>query len=253
MTQLDDLREQVRTRYAAAARAVTAGTPSGCCADRCGCDPSDLEPILFGSGLYGTDECQALPADVVAASLGCGNPVAVADLHDGETVLDLGSGAGLDVLLSARRVGPTGKVYGLDMTDEMITLAEANAARAGAANVTFLKGAIEAIPLPDRTVDAVISNCVINLSVDKPAVFAETFRVLKPGGRLGVSDVVAEDHLSLADRAARGDYAGCIAGAVSVKEYREGLSAAGFVAIEIVLTHQVADGMHSAIVRALKP
>ncbi|MFF5209538.1 arsenite methyltransferase [Streptosporangium sp. NPDC000396] len=251
MTQPDDLREQVRTHYAAAARAVTGGTLLECCSG--GCGPADVESAPPGSALYGTAERQELPADAVAASLGCGNPVAVADLHDGETVLDLGSGGGIDVLLSARRVGSTGRAYGLDMTDEMLTLAEANAAKAGAANVTFLKGAIEAVPLPGQSVDVVISNCVINLSVDKPAVFAEAFRVLKPGGRFGVSDVVAEDHLTLAERAARGDYADCIAGALSIAEYRDGLTAAGFIAVEIDLAHRVADGMHSAIIRAIKP
>lgn len=251
MSQTNDLREQVRARYASAALAVAGNTSTGCCGDGCGCEPAGGQ--VFGSGLYGSDERQGLPADAVTASLGCGNPVAVADLHEGETVLDLGSGGGIDVLLSARRVGPTGTVYGLDMTDEMLRLAEANAAEAGATNVEFLKGTIEAIPLPGETVDVVISNCVINLSTDKPSVFAETFRVLRPGGRLGVSDVVAEDHLSPADRAERGDHAGCIAGALSMGEYRDGLAAAGFTGIEITPTHQVADGMHSAIVRAVKP
>jgi SAM-dependent methyltransferase len=168
-------------------------------------------------------------------------------------VLDLGSGGGIDVLLSARRVGPTGTAYGLDMTDEMLALARRNARQAGASNVEFLKGGIEAIPLPAGTVDVVISNCVINLSTDKPAVFAETYRVLKPGGRLGVTDIIAEDHLTPADRAERGDHVNCIAGALSISEYRDGLAAAGFTGIDITPTHQVTDGMHSAIIRAVKP
>ncbi|BBC29129.1 Arsenite S-adenosylmethyltransferase [Streptomyces graminofaciens] len=245
--QTTDLRETVRRRYAAAAVKVTEGG-TGCC----GPDPVEVDEN-FGSTLYAADERGALPAEAVAASLGCGNPTAVADLRAGERVLDLGSGGGIDVLLSARRVGPTGKAYGLDMTDEMLALALANAAKAGAANVEFLKGTIEAIPLPANTIDVVISNCVINLSTDKPAVFAETFRVLKPGGRIGVSDVVADDTLTPDQRAERGDYVGCIAGALSFAEYRVGLEAAGFTDVEITPTHQVADGMHSAIVRALKP
>jgi SAM-dependent methyltransferase len=239
------LRETVRQRYAAAATTVVDGG-TACCG------PHAVEAD-FGAALYAPDERDALPAEAVAASLGCGNPTAVADLHPGERVLDLGSGGGIDVLLSARRVGPSGKAYGLDMTEEMLALALRNAARAGATNVEFLKGTIEAIPLPANTIDVVISNCVINLSVDKPAVFAETFRVLRPGGRLGVSDVVADDSLTPAQRAERGDYVGCIAGALSFGEYRHGLEAAGFTDIEITRTHQVADGMHSAIVRAVKP
>lgn len=245
--QSTDLRETVRRRYAAAAVKVTEGG-TACC----GPQPVEVDEN-FGSTLYAADERDALPAEAVAASLGCGNPTAVAELREGERVLDLGSGGGIDVLLSARRVGPTGKAYGLDMTDEMLTLALANAANAGATNVEFLKGTIEAIPLPARTIDVVISNCVINLSVDKPAVFAETFRVLKPGGRIGVSDVVADDSLTAEQRAERGDYVGCIAGALSFAEYRAGLEAAGFTAIEITPTHPVADGMHSAIIRAVKP
>jgi ubiquinone/menaquinone biosynthesis C-methylase UbiE len=177
----------------------------------------------------------------------------VADLHEGETVLDLGSGGGIDVLLSARRVGPAGKAFGLDMTDEMLELARRNAAEAGATNVEFLRGHIEDIPLPAGSVDVVISNCVINLSTDKPAVFASTFRVLKPGGRIGVSDVVAENHLTAEERAERGEWVGCIAGALSIAEYERGLADAGFVNVEISPTHEVADGMHSAIVRARKP
>jgi SAM-dependent methyltransferase len=194
-----------------------------------------------------------LPDTALLASLGCGNPTAVADLAPGETVLDLGSGGGIDVLLSAKRVGPTGKAYGLDMTEEMLALARRNAAEAGASNVEFLKGQIEAIPLPAMTIDVVISNCVVNLSVDKPAVFAETFRVLKPGGRIGITDVVAEDHLTPEDRAERGSYVGCIAGALSKTEYEAGLTAAGFTDISVAFSHQVGDGLHSAIIKATKP
>ncbi|MFC9888186.1 arsenite methyltransferase [Streptomyces pilosus] len=245
--QTTDLRETVRERYAAAAVKLTEGS-TACC----GPQPVEVDDT-FGSTLYAADERDALPAEAVAASLGCGNPTAVAELREGERVLDLGSGGGIDVLLSARRVGPAGKAYGLDMTDEMLALALANAAKAGATNVEFLKGTIESIPLPANTIDVVISNCVINLSVDKPAVFAETFRVLRPGGRIGVLDVVADDSLAPEQRAERGDYVGCIAGALSFAEYRQGLQAAGFTGIEITPTHQVADGMHSAIVRATKP
>jgi len=242
-----DLRETVREHYAAAAVQVTEG--GGAC-----CGPAAIEvDDTFGSALYAAGERDTLPAEAVAASLGCGNPTAVADLHEGERVLDLGSGGGIDVLLSARRVGPTGKVYGLDMTEEMLALALANRKKAGATNVEFLKGVIEAVPLPAHTVDVVISNCVVNLSTDKSAVFAEAHRVLVPGGRIGISDVVADDTLTPEQRAARGDHVGCIAGALSFAEYRTGLEAAGFTGIEITPTHAVADGMHSAIVRAVKP
>jgi ubiquinone/menaquinone biosynthesis C-methylase UbiE len=177
----------------------------------------------------------------------------VAELHEGETVLDLGSGGGIDVLLSAKRVGPAGKAYGLDMTEEMLHLARRNAAQAGVGNVGFLKGQIEAIPLPAGTVDVVISNCVVNLSTDKPAVFAETFRVLRPGGRIGITDVVAEDQLSAADRAERGAWVGCIAGALSRAEYEAGLTAAGFEQVSVAFTHPVGEGLHSAIIKATKP
>jgi ubiquinone/menaquinone biosynthesis C-methylase UbiE len=189
----------------------------------------------------------------VLASLGCGNPTAVAELHQGETVLDLGSGGGIDVLLSAKRVGPTGKAYGLDMTEEMLALARANAAKAGAGNVEFLKGQIEAIPLPAETIDVVISNCVINLSTNKPAVFAETYRVLKPGGRIGITDVVAEDQLSAEERAERGAWVGCIAGALTKAEYENGLATAGFAEVSVTFTHEVGDGLHSAIIKAIRP
>jgi arsenite methyltransferase len=242
-----DLREQVRARYAAAATAVATGGQTGCCGR------NDLEEPGFGAGLYALDERDKLPADAVTASLGCGNPLAVAELRAGETVLDLGSGGGIDVLLSAQRVGPTGKAYGLDMTEEMLALALRNAREAGITNVEFVKGTIEAIPLPASTIDVVISNCVINLSTDKAAVFAETFRVLKPGGRLSVTDIVVEDQLTPDDRVQRGDYAGCIAGALSIGEYREGLEATGFTDVKITPTHTVANGVHSAIVRAVKP
>jgi arsenite methyltransferase len=258
------VREQVRTRYAAAATTVLAAQPAGCCApatastdatgvvaDAC-CDGTSGTEV-FGAGLYDATDRAGLPVAATAASLGCGNPTAVADLHPGETVLDLGSGGGIDVLLSARRVGPAGKAYGLDMTEEMLQLARRNAAEAGVSNVEFLHGHIEDIPLPAETVDVVISNCVINLSVDKPAVFAAMHRVLRPGGRIGVSDVVAEDRLSAAERAERGGWVGCIAGALSVGEYRSGLNAAGFTDVDVSYTHQVADGMHSAIIRATKP
>jgi arsenite methyltransferase len=248
-------RDQVRGRYAAAALNVLDGQPASGCGpvdSCCGGEVAEAGPG-FGAELYTDTERAELPGAALEASLGCGNPLAVAELNPGETVLDLGSGGGIDVLLSARRVGPTGKAYGLDMTDEMLDLARRNAAKAGASNVEFLRGHIEDIPLPAATVDVVISNCVINLSTDKPAVFASTYRVLRPGGRLGVSDVVAENHLSPAERAERGAWVGCIAGALSFTEYEQGLTRAGFVDIEITPTHQVADGMHSAIVRARKP
>ncbi|MEU2871994.1 arsenite methyltransferase [Streptomyces olivoreticuli] len=245
--QFTDLRETVRQRYAAAAVQVTEGG-NACC----GPDAIEVDDN-FGSTLYAAGERDELPAEAVAASLGCGNPTAVADLNEGERVLDLGSGGGIDVLLSARRVGSTGKAYGLDMTEEMLALALANQKKAGATNVEFLKGTIEAIPLPAATIDVVISNCVVNLSTDKPVVFAETYRVLVPGGRIGISDIVADDGLTSEQRAERGDYVGCIAGALSFTEYRQGLEAAGFTGIEITPTHSVADGMHSAIIRATKP
>jgi arsenite methyltransferase len=214
---------------------------------RLGCPPRR------GAGLYAALDRDQLPDSAVLASVGGGNPTAVAELHEGETVLDLGSGGGIDVLLSARRVGPTGKAYGLDMTEEMLALARRNAAEAGAGNVEFLKGQIEAIPLPAATVDVVISNCVVNLSVDKPAVLAETFRVLRPGGRIGVTDVVAQDHLTPEDRAERGAWVGCIAGALSKGEYEAQLAAAGFADISVAFTHWVGDGLHSAIIKAAKP
>ncbi len=245
-TRPEELREEVRRRYAESARAVTEAS--------CGCGSGDCctDETSFGELLYDAEQRDELPDAAVLASLGCGNPVAVAELHEGETVLDLGSGGGIDVILSAKRVGPGGTVYGLDMTDEMLALAQRNAAEAGVANVHFLKGVIEQIPLPANSVDVIISNCVVNLSVDKPAVFTEMARVLRPGGRLGISDVVAEDRLSADDRAARGSYAGCIAGALSRSEYEALLDAAGFEDASIEFTHEVADGMHGAIVQAVR-
>src|SRR6266496_671423 len=219
---MTEVREQVRQRYAEAALDVVNSTSGGCCDDSC------CSPAAEGPSFYSADEQSELPQEAVLASLGCGNPIAVADLHEGERVLDLGSGGGIDVLLSARRVGPTGKVYGLDMTDEMLSLATRNAAEAGATNVEFLRGYIEDVPLPAGTIDVVISNCVINLSTDKPRVFAEMARVLRPGGRIGISDVVADDDLTPAQRAERGSYVGCIAGALSFSEYEKGLTKAGF-------------------------
>jgi arsenite methyltransferase len=252
----ETLRRQVQERYAAAATTVTAGDAlASCCDDSGGCcgPPVLAADKAFGSVLYATGDLDALPVTAVAASLGCGNPTAVAQLREGETVLDLGSGGGIDVLLSARRVGPSGFAYGVDMTDEMLDLARANAAKAHVSNVEFLKGTIEDIPLPDESVNVVISNCVINLSVDKPKVMTEMFRVLTPGGRIGISDVVAEDHLTQSERATRGSYVGCIAGALSRAEYVEGLVGAGFVDVTVRFTHQAAGGMHSAIVQATKP
>lgn len=251
----DRLREQVRDHYAKAARTVadavehpslTVLESASCCA------PGDVDES-FGAAWYSAAEQTEVPAAALAASLGCGNPTVVAELREGERVLDLGSGGGIDVLLSARRVGPTGFAYGVDMTDEMLELARENATRAGVANVEFLKGVIEDVPLADASVDVVISNCVINLSVDKPAVLAEMFRVLVPGGRIGISDVVAEDRLTPAERAERGSFAGCIAGALSRTEYLEGLAAAGFVDAEVTFTHEAVPGLHGALVRARRP
>jgi arsenite methyltransferase len=249
----DDLREEVRRRYAESARGVT--DPSSCGGGSCCTDDSAARAASsgkFGQTLYDAEQRGELPDAAVLASLGCGNPVAVADLDEGETVLDLGSGGGIDVILSAKRVGPTGTAYGLDMTDEMLALARENAVAARVSNVHFLKGLIEAIPLPAESVDVVISNCVINLSTDKAAVLTEMGRVLKAGGRIGVSDVVAEDRLARDERAERGSHVGCIAGALSVSEYVAGLEAAGFERISVEFTHEVADGMHGAIVKAVK-
>ena len=247
-TKSNEVREQVRAQYAAAATAAAAGATNAEILSGASAEATEV----FGSSLYGSQEHVELPAEALEASLGCGNPLAVADLHPGEHVLDLGSGGGIDVLLSARRVGPTGFAYGVDMTDEMLALAEANKAKAGATNVEFRKGTIENIPLPDGAVQAVISNCVINLSTDKPTVFAEIFRVLAPGGRIGISDVVAEDHLTAAARSELGSYAGCIAGALSKQEYLDGLAAVGFVDASVTFTHQVTAGLHAATIRATK-
>jgi arsenite methyltransferase len=280
-----ELVERVRSRYAEAARSVlslddgsdgsscgcgssccstpqetAAQTSAGCCDTSACCEGQHApgaealkEADWCGASLYGQGETEGLPEEAVLASLGCGNPLAVADLHQGERVLDLGSGGGIDVLLSARRVGPSGFAFGVDMTDDMLALARQNAAKAGATNVEFRQGQIEHLPLDDASVDVVISNCVINLSTDKPAVLAEMFRVLAPGGRIGISDVVAEDHMSAADRTAAGSYVGCIAGALSRTEYLEGLAAAGFTGPSVTFTTEAAPGMHAAIIRAVKP
>ncbi|MFI5255229.1 MAG: arsenite methyltransferase [Candidatus Limnocylindrales bacterium] len=247
----DQLVETVREHYAQTALSVLeAETPSAaCCGDGC-CNVGEAQD--WGPVLYDALQRASLPDAAVLASLGCGNPTAVAELREGERVLDLGSGGGIDVLLSARRVGATGRAFGLDMTDEMLALARRNAAEAGATNVEFLKGRIEAVPLPAGSIDVVISNCVINLSTDKPAVFAEMARVLRPGGRVGVSDIVAEDQLTPEQRVERGSYVGCIAGALSFAEYRAGLEAAGFRDVAITRSHTVADGMWSAIVKAVR-
>jgi SAM-dependent methyltransferase len=283
--ELNDIQQEVRDRYAEAATAAAAATSKagaavrssalsgccgpvatqsgvaidgsrvdaahadGCCADGCCSDVSGT----YGLELYDAATREGIPDAALLASLGCGNPVAVAELREGETVLDLGSGGGIDVLLSARRVGPTGRAIGVDMTDEMLSLARRNAADARATNVEFRKGTIEALPLDDASVDVVISNCVINLASDKSAVFAEIARVLRPGGRMGVSDVVADDVLTPEQRAERGSYVGCIAGALSFQEFRRGLQEVGLTDVEVVPTHQIVAGMHSAIVRATKP
>jgi arsenite methyltransferase len=237
----ETIHETVREHYAAAAARASEG--ESCCGG----------PGTIGADLYSALERDELPDAAVLASLGCGNPTAVADLHPGERVLDLGSGGGIDVLLSAKRVGPTGRAFGVDMTDEMLALARRNAAEAGATNVEFLKGHIEALPLPADSIDVVISNCVVNLAADKPAVFAEIARVLRPGGRIGITDIVAEDALTPEQRAERGSYAGCIAGALSVSEFRSGLEAVGLTEISITPSHTVTDGMISAIIKAGKP
>ena len=246
------VRDEVRERYAEEATSLASGCGCGCDCASIGCCGEEAT-TKFGQGLYPADARAGLPETAVTSSLGCGNPLAMVELREGETVLDLGSGGGIDVLLSGQRVGPTGTVYGLDMTDEMLALARENAEKAGATNVHFLKGLIEEIPLAPESVDVVISNCVVNLSPEKDRVLAEIARVLRPGGRIGISDVVAEDRLSQADRAERGSHVGCIAGALSVTEYREGLESVGLTTVEVELTHAVADGMHGAIVRAYKP
>jgi arsenite methyltransferase len=248
---MSDIREEVRARYAEAAERARVhvssccGPGSSCCDGPDGCGPD-------GAHLYPEEDRAGVPEEALLASLGCGNPAAVADLRPGEAVLDLGSGGGIDVLLSARRVGPTGVVYGLDMTEEMLALAAANRAEAGVANAHFLRGYIEDIPLPAATVDVVISNCVVNLSADKGAAFREMHRVLRPGGRIGITDIVASNKLSPQDRSKRGSYVGCIAGALSFEECERGLDEAGFESIEVIPTHEVADGMFAAVIRATK-
>jgi len=237
------VREAVREKYAAAARSAAAAEAT-CCS---GADATGV----FGATLY--RDTEAAPGSALDASLGCGVPTAVADLHEGETVLDLGSGAGADVLIAARRVGPSGRAIGLDMTDEMLKLARRNAAEAGVANVEFLKGYIEELPLADETVDVVISNCVINLSGDKRAVIREAARVLRPGGRFAVSDVIADPGMDEATRADMAAWTGCIAGALTEAEFRAGLEAAGFDGIEIRETHRVHEHAGAAIIRARKP
>jgi arsenite methyltransferase len=248
------VRETVRARYAAAARAASAQVAkeqAGCCetVTLTGADATGV----FGAGLYDEASGQGVPEAAIKASLGCGVPTAVADLHEGETVLDLGSGAGADVLISARRVGPTGRAIGLDMTDEMLELARANTTEAGVENVEFLKGYLEAMPVPDGSVDVVISNCVINLSGDKPQVFREAARVLRPGGRFAVSDVIADPDMDEATRADMAAWTGCIGGALTEQEFRVVLRDAGFEDIEIRETHRVQEHAASAIVRARKP
>jgi arsenite methyltransferase len=259
----DDIRETVRDKYAEAAKAAARGefkqaraieSPSGCCGSDelyC-CSPAD-EAGLFGSALYDEARGEQLPDDAVMASLGCGVPTAVAELSDGETVLDLGSGAGADVLISARRVGPSGRAIGLDMTDEMLELARANAAQAGVENVEFVKGYLEEIPLGDSTVDVVISNCVINLSADKLKVIAEAARVLRPGGRFAVSDVIADPNMDDATKADMSAWTGCIAGALTETEFRAALTAAGLQDIEVRETHRAHEHAAAAIIRARKP
>jgi arsenite methyltransferase len=261
MAELDDVREAVRDRYAAAALSVAEGRvaccgPSEGAGGSCGCGtdiPDACGGEEFGAGLYEISDRDELPDAAKLASLGCGNPTAVAELNEGEIVLDLGSGGGIDVLLSARRVGPTGKAYGLDMTDEMLDLARANQRQAGVDNVDWLKGTIEKVPLPDDSVDVVISNCVINLSGDKPSVFREAARVLRSGGRLAVSDVIADPGMDDATRHDMQQWTGCIAGALTEAEFRRELEAAGFAQVEITETHRVHEQAGSAIIRARVP
>jgi arsenite methyltransferase len=252
------IRDAVRERYTAAARAITDTHDRGCCAsvadtDCCATSVLGDEGKSFGAALYAASEHDELPETATLASLGCGNPTAVAEVHDGETVLDLGSGGGIDVLLSARRVGPSGKVYGLDMTDEMLALARENQRKAGVENVEWLRGHIEDIPLPAESVDVVISNCVINLSADKPKVLREAARVLRPGGRFAVSDVIADPDVDAVARADMQQLTGCIAGALTRAEFEQALTAAGLVDVEITETHRVHEHAGSAIVRARKP
>jgi len=259
MAEVEEIRDVVRERYAGAARSVQEGK-AGCCGpseSECGCGtdvPDACGDAGFGPAVYGDEDRDALPDAAKLASLGCGNPTAIAELHEGETVLDLGSGGGIDVLLSARRVGPTGKAYGLDMTDEMLELARRSQRDAGVENVEFLRGTIEEVPLPDDSIDVIISNCVINLSGDKPAVFREAARVLRPGGRFAVSDVVADPEMDDATRRDMEQWTGCIAGALTRQEFERELAAAGFEEVEVRATHRVHDQAASAIIRArLRP
>jgi ubiquinone/menaquinone biosynthesis C-methylase UbiE len=257
-TQTEEIREAVRERYAEAARDAGSGE-AGCCGSAessCGCGAGHaaaLDDEAFGAELYSRAERDSLPDAAKLASLGCGNPTAVADLDRGETVLDLGSGGGIDVLLSAQRVGPTGTAYGLDMTDEMLELARHNQNRAGVENAEFLKGTIEEVPLPDESVDVIISNCVINLSSDKPRVFREASRVLRPGGRIAVTDIVADPDMDEATRNDMRQWTGCIAGALTAEEFERELIAAGLAEVEIRETHRVHEQAGSAIIRARKP
>jgi SAM-dependent methyltransferase len=254
-----DIRETVRRRYAAAARSAALGDYERARADElCACDPmpglTDHDGrVVFGAELYGADASDEAPEGAIAASLGCGVPTAVADLRPGEVVLDLGSGAGADVLISARRVAPGGRAIGLDMTTEMVQLAKRNAEQAGVGNVEFLEGLLEDIPLPDHAVDVVISNCVINLAADKNVVLSEAARVLRPGGRLAVSDVVADAGLDADTLADLEDSTGCVADALTESEYQEALAASGFVHVEIIETHRVHPSAAAAIIRARKP
>jgi ubiquinone/menaquinone biosynthesis C-methylase UbiE len=251
MADMIEIRERVRERYAAAASSP-ADPEEGCCGGTCGCSPADATGV-FGPALYDSASTDGVPDAALEKSLGCGVPTAVADLHDGDVVLDLGSGAGADVLISARRVGATGRVIGLDMTDEMLNLARANARAAGVENVTFIKGYIEAMPLEDASVDVVISNCVINLSADKAKVIAEAARVLRPGGRFAVSDVIADEDMDEATRADMAAWTGCIAGALTRNEFTSLLASSRFSDIEINETHRVHERAGSAIIRARKP
>jgi arsenite methyltransferase len=255
----DEIREAVKECYAGAAREASAGATASCCGSvdsSCGCGscaPSVDVRETFGPGLYSDDEREVLPDAAQLASLGCGNPTAVAELHEGEMVLDLGSGGGIDVLLSARRVGASGKAYGVDMTEEMLRLARRNQREAGIENAEFLKGTIEAVPLPDDSVDVVISNCVINLSADKPAVFREAARVLRPGGRFAVTDIVADPDMDEDTRRDMAQWTGCVAGALTEGEFGRELKAAGFEDAEIRETHRVHEHAGSAIIRARMP
>ena len=254
MASTDDVREQVRRRYAAAA------TTTDCGCD-CDCGPTDADQAVlqvgprpvFGAALYDPSSATEAPAGAIEASLGCGVPTAVADLRPGETVLDLGAGAGADVLISARRVGPTGRVIGVDMTEEMLSLARKHAAEAGVDNVEFLHGYLEELPLPDASVDVVISNCVINLAADKNDVLAEAARVLRPGGRLAISDIVADPDMDDATRADMQAWTGCIAGALTRAQFETALAGAGFIDIEITETHRVHPHATSALIRAHRP